>query len=289
MKTRISSYNVIVVCLLLSGCATTHMTLYIQLPYGVIIDPGHGGMDEGAVTGAIREDEANYDIACRMAWLLSGAGVQTRVTVWDPDHGYLPGHVLSVGDRDERSGPIAPAATGMSSRDRIDRINAFHREFLDAGIPEEHIALISIHNDCLHDDSLSGPSVYIPGAKYRRGDPQTGIREEALSHILADAVMHQFQREPERFPVSGISKPVRNVMRASGKAYVPAVLRCTTPSTRILVETTNLANERDRARVRSACWRDNCARVMAQALLAHFDLAPDGAKKATAAGEAEYL
>ena len=129
--------------------------------------------------------------------------------------------------------------------------------------------------------------MYIPGARYRRVDSKTGMREEALSRILADTVMHQFQREPERFPLSGISEPVRNVIRVSGKAYVPAVLRCTTPSTKVLVETADLTNERDRARVRSARWRNDCARVMAQALLAHFDLAPRGENGVRAAGEAE--
>lgn len=287
MKTRISVYIVVAVCLMFSSCATTPTALRIRLPYGVIIDPGHGGMDDGAVAGTIREDEANYDIACRMARLLSCVGVETRMTVWDPDHGHQPCRVLSVGDRDERRGPVAPATAGMSSRERVDSINAFHREFLDMGILEGHIALISIHNDYLYTDNRYGPSVYIPGARYRGVDPKTGMHEEALSRILADTVIYQFQRMPERFPISGFSEPVRNVIRVSGKAYVPAVLRCTTPSTKVLVETANLTNERDRARVRSARWRNDCARVMAQALLAHFDLAPRGENGVRAAGEAE--
>lgn len=77
------------VCLLLSGVAlrrhqiaATSATRLDSAPT-IIIDPGHGGFDGGAVVGEILEKDINLQIANRLAAMLTAAGFQVISTRTD--------------------------------------------------------------------------------------------------------------------------------------------------------------------------------------------------------------
>jgi N-acetylmuramoyl-L-alanine amidase len=54
----------------------------------VVIDPGHGGMDSGAVAQGVVEKDLNLDVGLRVARLLADAGLNVKLTRQD-DH-YVP-------------------------------------------------------------------------------------------------------------------------------------------------------------------------------------------------------
>ncbi len=46
----------------------------------VVLDPGHGGQDSGAMCGGVMEKDLTLDVACRVDRLLNSAGVDTLMT-----------------------------------------------------------------------------------------------------------------------------------------------------------------------------------------------------------------
>ncbi|MCX8130062.1 MAG: N-acetylmuramoyl-L-alanine amidase [Clostridia bacterium] len=55
----------------------------IAVPFVVVIDPGHGGKDPGAVYSGIREKDLNLDISKRLNLLLKEEGIKTYMTRFD--------------------------------------------------------------------------------------------------------------------------------------------------------------------------------------------------------------
>ncbi len=98
----------------------------------IVIDPGHGGKDNGAVWGFTEEADLNLSIAADLAQALSSMGSQVVMT-----------------RRDDVTTTL---------KDRVKVANTLNAR-----------ALISIHCDAYHNTTASGMSVHIfPGSKRAR-------------------------------------------------------------------------------------------------------------------------
>ncbi len=72
----------------------------------VVIDPGHGGWDTGAVAQGVREKDLNLDVGLRVSRVLEARGVRTKLTREDD-------HFVTLG----RTGPDGQLAAGRGLRE----------------------------------------------------------------------------------------------------------------------------------------------------------------------------
>ncbi|MDX1582563.1 MAG: N-acetylmuramoyl-L-alanine amidase, partial [Thermoanaerobaculia bacterium] len=134
----------------------------------VIIDPGHGGRDVGAMAGEMYEAVYVYDIASRLKSILED---RTGATVWITTRskalGYetpsldmlepVTDHVLLTTPNYDLDDPIV----GVNLRWYLS--NAIYRRVIEKTEPEK-VVFLSIHADSLHP-SLRGAMAYIPGER----------------------------------------------------------------------------------------------------------------------------
>ncbi len=106
----------------------------------IAIDPGHGGVDPGAVKGGIAEKAIDLAVSERVAQLLQQAGAHVVMTRWqDQDFG---------------------KSSGMSARKREDF--AVRRDLIAASGAE---ILISIHANSFPMPSCQGPQTFYDGER----------------------------------------------------------------------------------------------------------------------------
>ena len=268
----------------------------------VILDPGHGGRDQGAAvrSAGLYEDELNYDIACRIKRILE---TETRAKVYmtmrDRSQGFNPTEVSRfMHDEDEElltTPPYPNTDARVSAYLRAYLANHIYRQERARGVDDRKILFASIHCDALFNASLRGAMIYVPGASYRsdREMPSGAIfdqfeesrkhraflttvadrrRDEALSRNFANTVLHSLSRHDPPIKVHDTGDPIRNVIRQSGgRAYVPAVLRNTLVPTKVLIECANLTNPTDQANLANPKWRQWFAEAFVDALRRHFD------------------
>ena len=268
----------------------------------VILDPGHGGRDHGAWTTnnrfSLYEDEINYDIACRIKQILESQTQATvHLTVIDRIQGYTPtDRTRFVHDTNEEllTSPRHRDLDGdkMSLNLRWYLANSIYRAEVARGVDPKKVVFSSIHCDKLHP-SLRGAMIYVPGAAGRRDKEAPALtlasydkykevgeqnyasstaaerrRDEALSRNFATVLMDELGKK--RIKRHDRSAPIRAQIRRDGTSFVPAVLRNTMVPTKILIETANLANDVDCARLEDPEWRQWFAEAYVNALKVYF-------------------
>ena len=264
----------------------------------VILDPGHGGADQGAAYPPLYEDEINYDIACRIKRLLGKTDAKVYMTMRDKSTGYEPTDArIFSHDRDEELNTNPPYPIDDNSKVSLNLrwmlVNSIYDQEVKAGTDSRKVVFTSVHTDSLYNQSLRGSMIYIPGAKLRRGEErQTAavyaryeegrgyntfrsnhsdlLRDEALSRNFANVVMEQLGEH--RIKRHDHGDPIRSqIRRSANSVWVPAVLRNNDVPTKILLETANLTNATDRARLSDPWWREQFAVAYVNALRAYFD------------------
>lgn len=267
----------------------------------VILDPGHGGRDQGAPIEnlGLYEDELNYDISCRIKTILEQeTRAKVYMTLKDASQGYDPvSNKRFSHDTDEvllTSPEYNNDEAKYSANLRWYLANSIYRKEKAAGVDDRKIIFASIHCDALYNETLRGAMIYIPGAKYYDGEESrpeafynrfaevhghrsvsinlaTRRRQEALSNNFAEEVLAALRAHNPGIKVHSAGVPIRNVIRQSGrKTYVPAVLRGTMIPTRILIECANLTNPADQERTSDPDWRQWFAEAFVAALRKHF-------------------
>ena len=266
----------------------------------VVLDPGHGGRDQGAANPSqkVFEDEVNYDIVCRTKRILEReTRARVYVTMLDPNQKYEPTNTKSfTHDTDE----VVLTTPNYKNDDpkisvylRWILANSIYRAEQAKGTDKMKMVFVSVHTDSLYNSKLRGAMVYIPGAKHRKSEE--GVwppgeynkytknanerkavstaaerrRDEALSRNFAETLLKELGEQNVKRHAQG--DPIRSqIVQSGGKVYVPGVLRGTLIPTKVLVETANLRNETDCERLRDPEWRENFARGLANAIRAHF-------------------
>jgi N-acetylmuramoyl-L-alanine amidase len=217
----------------------------------IVIDPGHGGHDAGAVgPGGLQEKELSLDIARRVAALL-----QEELGV----------RVVLTRARDQFLG--LRERTALANRERAD-------------------LFVSIHVNAAPDGAATGTETYFlsneatDGAARRAAEYEnrliaadTGGRAgspDVLRSILWDLAQSDFQQESSRVAEAlqnnldrALRRPSRGVKQAPfyvlGGAAMPAVL----------VEIGFISNPQEEQRLRDDGYRDRIARALAAGVAAY--------------------
>ncbi|HUW59762.1 MAG TPA: N-acetylmuramoyl-L-alanine amidase [Candidatus Bathyarchaeia archaeon] len=265
----------------------------------VVIDPGHGGRDQGGANHkfGLYEDEVNYDVACRVKRILeTQTQAKVYMTVLDTSQKYQPTDRSRFShDTDEKvltTPPYENKDSKISANLRWYLANAYLRDELESGADPRKIVFTSFHTDALYNATLRGAMVYIPGARYRRENelPEGAVyaryaecvqqrassstaaerrRDEALSRNFAEDLMQALGQKRIRRHLEG--DWIRSQIRQNGgRVYLPAVLRNTQIPTKILIEMANMTNTTDCERLANPRWRQTFAEAYVNALKTYF-------------------
>lgn len=265
----------------------------------VILDPGHGGQDPGAIFRGVWESNYVYDIAVRVRALLQGTtAAEVHMTTRDGDRFRVEDRDVLPRSRAHRvltSPPyaIAEARTGIHFRWYL--ANSLYRQTVRRNGDSGKVFFLSIHADALHP-SIRGAMAYVPAASLTRGTygksgapfttraefrerPQVSYsykertRSEGLSRQAAETLLQSLAR-------NGIDihpdKPVRDriIRRRGSRPFVPAVVRYNAVPAKILLEVCNLANPEDRRLIQTKAFRQRMARAIVDGILAYYGQTP---------------
>jgi len=263
----------------------------------VIVDPGHGGSDAGAVYGSRRrgdevyEHVVVYDISLRTMAHLRARGFAVYPTLVNPNRD-TPVRVLNMSHMGHEVVPVNPPYKVTSARVgvnmRIYLIDAIYRDLTERqGVAPEDVVLVSVHGDALAP-TLRGAMVYFPDHRLRRTEfgPRGRVyrirneavptaiyyREDAnreaqdLSQGFATEVVAAFRNRN-----LGVSqrRPVRSYYYRNGERTLPGVLRYSRVPVSVLVEVANLNNAADRQAVLRWQTREEIAQAIADAVSRH--------------------
>ncbi len=264
----------------------------------VILDPGHGGIDRGAIKNKVWEDSYVYDIACRIR---EGLEAKTKakvfMTLMEPTKGFKP--IDKPGLTPNRKATILthPPFQPDSSDETKSGVNlrwvlsnSHFNTLKNSGVDPQRIVFTSIHADSLHP-SVRGTMFYIPGSKYRSnswgysGGLAATIKEckkagsfsmtdkeleraEGLSKQFAKRLEESFRKnELKLHPYT----PTRDhVVRSKKRAWVPAVLKYNIVPCSILIEVCNLNNGEDASLMKDPLFRQKVANAYIEALILYY-------------------
>jgi N-acetylmuramoyl-L-alanine amidase len=258
----------------------------------IVLDPGHGGIDPGAMANGVWESDFVYDIAMRVRRLLelnTDAQIFTTVQYEGIKFGirdYIPNMTKNAV---LMTTPPKPNDGDSSSSVGVNlRWVMANNYFTAPKADQRKTFFVSFHADSRHPAG-KGAMVYIPasnlvpsahswgGGGVRVGELKRGgnfifterqkRESEAQSHIFAEGLLKELRKEG--LPVHA-NRPIRNVINRSGKSFVPAVLRTNVATTKVLIEIVNLQNEEDAALLRSADYRESFAEAVVRAIRAHY-------------------
>jgi N-acetylmuramoyl-L-alanine amidase len=266
------------------------------VPMHVILDPGHGGVDPGAVYGSRRqgdqvyEHEVVFDIALRLAQILEARGNKVYPLVRNPGQ-IRPVETLSTRGRGQEELATTPPypmdSVHVAVNLRVYLVDAIYRRLIRQGIPADQIVLLSIHGDALAP-TLRGAMIYYPdfrlrtpefrpeGHAYRARtdararlirftDAENRVAQDA-SRGLAELVLQQLDAQQVRVSPR---KSARSFYYRDGVRTLPAVLRYSRVPQSILVEVANLNNPEDRRELLRGGARQRIAEGLAAAVDAY--------------------
>ncbi|HEY7862049.1 MAG TPA: N-acetylmuramoyl-L-alanine amidase [Thermoanaerobaculia bacterium] len=259
----------------------------------VVLDPGHGGRDTGALVAGIEEARYVYDIACRLERRLreeTRAKVHMTLDRDAPCPARLSDKVAETRSARVRTTPpyaLEDSTVGVNFRWYL--ANAVLRRAEKQGGSPEKTVFLSLHADSLHP-AVRGAMVYVPGEKFLTGtgaksgqvyaarrevrdDPKVTftrrerVQAEGVSTDLAERIVGAFRQA--ELPLHAFAPVRRNVLRG-GREWVPAILRYNRIPSRVLVEVGNLNNPEDRQLLVTRSYRDQVAGALVEALVAFF-------------------
>jgi len=263
----------------------------------VILDPGHGGLDRGAIQNNVWEDSYVYDIACRIR---EGLETKTKakvfMTLMEPTKGFKPIDKPWLTPNKNSTILTHPPFHPDSSDETKAAVNLrwifanYHFNNLKKdGISPERIIFTSIHADSLHP-SIRGTMFYIPGSNYReqkwgvKGDfflkfqeAKSGFsyslskkeleRSEGLSQQFAKKLEASFRKNNLKLHPY---QATRDHVVRNKKAWVPAVLRYNLIPCNILIEVCNLNNKEDAELMKDPVFRQKIANAYIEALIMYY-------------------
>lgn len=259
----------------------------------VILDPGHGGRDVGAMVEGVREATYVYDIAVRVKRLLeSYTRARVAMTTRDgKEHRLQDADILAPtqGHAVLTTPPYPIADSKIGVHLRWFLANSVFRQTARRPDDSERVVFLSLHADSLHP-SLRGAMAYIPdahgevtrtpfsGAEFAR---RKEVREQPRS-VASRAELQRSAGLSRQFAEELIGamrdvdlavhpfKPIRDRIVRGRRPWVPAVLKYNTVPARTLFEVCNLNNPQDRALLQTRAYRQKIAEAVVAALSAYY-------------------
>ncbi|MEW6758319.1 MAG: N-acetylmuramoyl-L-alanine amidase, partial [Acidobacteriota bacterium] len=263
----------------------------------VVLDPGHGGLDRGAMKHGVWEDSYVYDISCRIRETLERrTKARVLMTLLVPELGHRP----------QDKTRLTPNTTAVilthpwfkqTSREetkvevnlRWHLANQYFLRLQKEGVDPQRIIFTSVHADSLHP-SLRGSMFYIPGDSYRSTrwcssgpayekfeEFRAGRCYEATKKELrrSEGLSLQFSRHLEAaFAARGLLlhpfNPTRDHVIRGKRSWVPAVLRNNLVPCSVLIEVCNLANAKDAGLIADPAFRQALAEAYVDALIRYY-------------------
>ncbi len=263
----------------------------------VILDPGHGGLDRGAMAHGVWEDSYVYDIVCRMREALEQrTKARVLMTLLVPNLGYRP---VDKDRLEPNTGavilthpwfhPTSSAETKIEVNLRWHLANQYFERLQKEGIDPQRVVFTSVHADSLHP-SLRGTMFYIAGTGYR---PErwcsSGEKYGLFTEVKArgcyqmtekqmkrgEGLSFQFARSLEgSFERAGLAlhpyNPTRDHVIRGRRSWVPAVLRNSIIPCSVLIEVCNLNNGKDAALIADPAFRQAVADAYVDALVRYY-------------------
>jgi N-acetylmuramoyl-L-alanine amidase len=261
----------------------------------IVLDPGHGGVDIGAMANDVWESDYVYDIAMRVRRILEqDTEAVVSTTIQYPSIGFRVREAIARPTRSAEILTTPPFANDGESPNAVSvhlrwvLANDLFATFRRKGDAKKTL-FISFHADALHP-SAYGTMVYVPGAagepssftlspsrgngvaEMKRGatvsfTPAEKLQAEARSRIFAEGLLKSL--EAQQISVHE-NRPIRNIIHRAGKAFIPAVIRYTSAATRVLMEVANLTNEDDAANLKDPDFRERYAEAVVNGIRAYF-------------------
>jgi len=263
----------------------------------VILDPGHGGLDRGAMAHGVWEDSFVYDIACRMRETLEKrTKARVLMTMLVPDLGYRPLDKSELAPNKNAVVLTHPWFKQTSTEEtkvevnlRWHLANQYFERLQKEGVDPQRVVFTSIHADSLHP-SLRGSMFYIAGTDYR---PErwcsSGENYERFKEVRAQGCYQMTQKEMKRseglsmqfarglegsFGDGGLTlhpyNPTRDHVIRGRRSWVPAVLRNSIVPCSVLIEVCNLNNAKDARLIADPAFRQAVADAYVDALVRYY-------------------
>jgi len=263
----------------------------------VILDPGHGGLDRGAMAHGVWEDSFVYDIACRMRETLEKrTKARVLMTMLVPELGYRPLDKSELAPNKNAVVLTHPWFKQTSSEEtkvevnlRWHLANQYFERLQKEGVDPQRVVFTSIHADSLHP-SLRGSMFYIAGTDYR---PErwcsSGESYERFKEVKARGCYQMTQKEMKRgeglsmqfarglegsFGDGGLTlhpyNPTRDHVIRGRRSWVPAVLRNSIVPCSVLIEVCNLNNAKDARLIADPAFRQAVADAYVDALVRYY-------------------
>ncbi|MCL1893211.1 MAG: N-acetylmuramoyl-L-alanine amidase [Holophagaceae bacterium] len=259
----------------------------------IVLDPGHGGIDPGAMVNGVWESDFVYDITMRVRRLLeANTDAQIFTTLRYPgiDFGireFIPNITKNAV---LQTTPPKPNDGESSANTSVNLRWVMANNFFTAtkSIDLRKTIFISFHADSRHP-SARGTMVYVPASnlvpsKFSWGGAGTKVAElkygasvnftqrqkvvsEAQSRLFSEGLLKELRRIG--LPIHE-NRPLRNVINRSGKSFVPAVIRTNVATTKVLIEVVNLQNEEDALLLKNADYREQFAEAVVKSIRTHF-------------------
>nr|WP_320131936.1 N-acetylmuramoyl-L-alanine amidase [uncultured Holophaga sp.] len=263
----------------------------------IVLDPGHGGIDSGAVANGVWESDFVYDIAMRVMRILQRDTLATvSSTMRYPGVGFNCRDEIKSPTRQAEILTTPPFANDGESPNAVSvhlrwiLANDWFADFRKHGDARKTVFL-SFHADSLHPSAL-GTMAYVPGAtavpgsftmqsshgvqvaEMKRGGifkatARERLQGEARSRQLAELLLKAL--ESDHIAIHA-NRPIRNIIKRSGKPFVPAVIRHSSASAKVLLEVVNLTNEEDAGRFQDPRFRERYAEAIVKGIRAYFRL-----------------
>lgn len=263
----------------------------------VILDPGHGGVDRGAMSHGVWEDSYVYDIACRIhEGLEKRTKARVLMTRLVPRLGYRPVNKKRLTPNKGAVilthpwfNPSNHAEIRTAVNLRWFLANQYYLHLMKQNISPERVVFTSIHADSLHP-SLRGTMFYVPGDSYRsskwcvKGRSYSRFREVKAKSCYrlsrkklrrSEGLSMELARKLEKSFVSSKLAlhpydPTRDHVVRRRHAWVPAVLRNNIVPCSVLIEVCNLNNRKDAKLMRDPAYRQAVADAYIKALIAYY-------------------